>query len=197
MFGRQAVGLCRIPLRRVRARKQVPACYNPPMAVATYIFRPISAADLPRLGRWLETPHVRKWWGDPKREIELLTNDLDDPRMAMRIVELGHVPFAYVQDYDVTLWPEVYFEGLPPGSRAIDTMVGRADFLGKGHGSAYLRQRARALLAEGAPIVVIDPEASNTVARRAYKRAGFAGDTVTEIGKEKIVLMVFEDATPD
>lgn len=30
-----------------------------------YVFRPVTDADLPMLERWLNVPHVRRWWGEP------------------------------------------------------------------------------------------------------------------------------------
>jgi hypothetical protein len=51
-----------------------------------YQFRPAARRDLPMLWSWLQTPDVSSWWGDPPEQMELLRNDLDDPRMAMRIV---------------------------------------------------------------------------------------------------------------
>jgi RimJ/RimL family protein N-acetyltransferase len=51
--------------------------------------------------------------------------------------------------------------------------IGDPDMLGRGHGSAFLRRLAERLVAEGAPIVAIDPDVDNLRARRAYARAGF------------------------
>ena len=45
--------------------------------------------------------------------------------------------------------------------------------LGQGHGAAFLRLYVQALLAQGAPAVVIDPAPDNERAVRAYRRAGF------------------------
>ena len=70
-----------------------------------YRFRPVSLADLPRLRAWLQTPEVVRWWGDPAEQLELIREDLKDPRMVMCIVSFGGRPFAYVQDYAVHNWP--------------------------------------------------------------------------------------------
>jgi aminoglycoside 6'-N-acetyltransferase len=32
---------------------------------AVYTFRPLSRSDLPLVARWLATPQVIAWWGDP------------------------------------------------------------------------------------------------------------------------------------
>jgi aminoglycoside 6'-N-acetyltransferase len=89
--------------------------------------------------RWLETPEVQRWWGDPDGEISLLEEDLDDPRMTMWIVSHEGRPFAYIQDYDPHAWSLGYF-GQPPGARFIDQFIGEPDMIGRGHGSAFIRQ---------------------------------------------------------
>jgi hypothetical protein len=61
-----------------------------------YRFRPVSLADLPRLRAWLQTPEVVRWWGDPAKQLELIREDLKDPRMVMCIVSFGGRPFAFV-----------------------------------------------------------------------------------------------------
>ena len=156
-----------------------------------YAFRPAVAADLPRLGAWLRTPDVVRWWGDPQRELATLEEDLSEPRMVMRIVSYRGRPFAYVQDYAVDAWPQPHFADLPSGSRAVDAFVGEPDMIGHGHGSAFLGQLARRLIAEGAPLVAIDPDVDNLRARRAYEKAGFRGDTVVESGEGPAILMTF------
>ncbi|HYD99057.1 MAG TPA: GNAT family N-acetyltransferase [Alphaproteobacteria bacterium] len=156
-----------------------------------YSFRPARRDDLPLLRRWLRTPEVARWWGDPEEQAAMLAEDLDEPRMVMRIVCQAGRPFAYAQDYAVHLWPQPHLAGLPQGSRAIDTFIGEADMSGRGHGSAYLRLLAQRLLAEGAPAVAIDPDARNLRARRAFEKAGFRGDAVAATAEGPVVAMVF------
>jgi aminoglycoside 6'-N-acetyltransferase len=159
---------------------------------SAYSFRAAKAKDLPRLRRWLNGPEVRRWWGDPSEQFELLRGDLNEPLMMMRIVSLGGRPFAYVQDYDVRSWPQPHLSHLPKGSRAVDSFIGWPSMIGRGHGHAYLRLLAERLCAEGAPLVAIDPSEGNLRARRAYEKAGFRVETriVTEAGPA--VLMLYE-----
>jgi hypothetical protein len=96
-----------------------------------YRFRPVSLADLPRLRAWLQTPEVVRWWGDPAEQLELIREDLKDPRMVMCIVSFGGRPFAYVQDYAVHNWPQSHFKHLPAGSRAIDDAACAVSMLGE------------------------------------------------------------------
>ena len=154
-----------------------------------YIFAPVTRADFPLLDRWRSEPHVRERWELPERELEMIARDLEDGVVDMRIVQHGGRPFAYVQDYPAHHWDMPHY-AFPPGTRAIDTFLEEPDMLGRGHAARYLRARAAALLAEGFPAVVIDPDPSNERAVRAYRRAGFAGDRIApcEDGDPVIVM---------
>jgi aminoglycoside 6'-N-acetyltransferase len=158
---------------------------------ADYDFRPAAESDLPMLRRWLRAPEVVRWWGDPEREPATLAEDLANPRMAMRIVSFRARPFAYAQHYDVHSWPQPHFAALPPGTHAIDAFIGEPDMIGRGHGAAFLRLLAARLIAEGAPLVAIDPAAQNVRARRAYARAGFDGDGIVETPEGLVTVMLF------
>ena len=54
--------------------------------------------------RWLETPHVVQWWGDPDEQYALVSGDLDHPDMDQFIVALDDRPFGYIQCYDLSAW---------------------------------------------------------------------------------------------
>lgn len=162
-----------------------------PLNAGGYSFRDVVRTDLPLLRRWLRTPEVVCWWGDPDEQAALLENDLGEPRMVMHLVAFRGRAFAYVQDYDVHAWPQRHFAHLPAGSRAIDAFIGDPDMIGVGHGSAFLRLRAERLRADGAPVVAVDPDPENRRARRAYQRAGFVGDDTVETDEGPAVLMTF------
>jgi aminoglycoside 6'-N-acetyltransferase len=82
-------------------------------------------------------------------------------------------PFAYLQCYDPTNWPENGFGTLPSGTRGIDQFIGEANMVGKGHGSTMIRSFVDALLKSGTPRVVTDPDPANARAVKAYEKAGF------------------------
>ena len=130
--------------------------------LSAYSFRPATMGDLPRLRRWLHAPEVKRWWGRPSEQFELLREDLNEPRMRMRIVSFNGRPFAYAQDYEVHAWPQFHLAHLPRGARAIDSFIGWPSMIGRGHGQAYLRLLAERLCAEGAPLIAIDPAAATT-----------------------------------
>ena len=156
---------------------------------STYAFRPAAPQDLPLLQHWLRTPRSCDGGGNAEEQAVLLREDMDEPRMVMRIVCFEGRPFAYAQDYAVHVWPQPHFTHLPSGSRAIDSFIGEPDMIGRVRGSAYLKLLAERLRVEGAPVVAIDPDVDNLCARRA---AGFRGDTVVDSGEGPAILMIFD-----
>jgi aminoglycoside 6'-N-acetyltransferase len=156
-----------------------------------YAFRPMTAADLDRVSRWLKTPEVARWWGDPDEQLAILEGDLDDDRMSMFIVSYRDRPFAYIQNYDPGGWGLHPFGDLPPGARGIDQFIGEPDMLNRGHGSAFIRAHAEDLFAAGAPVVGTDPDPSNARAVRAYRKAGFeALREALDTESERVLLML-------
>jgi aminoglycoside 6'-N-acetyltransferase len=156
-----------------------------------YQFRRFTRADLRMVAGWLRTPEVVRWWGVSEREEILLAQDLDEPLMRQWIVEHRRRPFAYAQAYPAKAWPQSHLAHLPDGAMAVDVFVGEPAMLGRGHGRRFLRLIAELLLAEGAPVVAIDPVLNNHRARRAFGHAGFVEEGVFETETGPVVLMLY------
>jgi aminoglycoside 6'-N-acetyltransferase len=154
-----------------------------------YAFRSMSSADLPLIRRWLATPEVVRWWGDPSQQYALVSGDLDDPDMDQFIVALDRRPFGYIQSYSLSTWNQGFGEQ-PAAARGIDQFIGEPDMVGCGHGSSFIRQFADTLLRSGTPRVVTDPDPANIRAVRAYQKAGFERDRVVDTPDGPALLMV-------
>jgi aminoglycoside 6'-N-acetyltransferase len=139
--------------------------------MASYQFRPMSADDLPLVRDWLRVPHVREWWHDAD-DFEFVSGDLGHHDMAQLIVSLGERPFGYLQCYRIGDW-HAGFGPQPDGTRGIDQFISDPGMVGRGHGSAFIRQFIEGLLDSGTPRIVIDPSPTNPRAIRAYEKAGF------------------------
>ena len=144
---------------------------------ADYVFHPMTRGDLALVRRWLETPEVMRWWGQPDEQYALVSGDLDHPDMDQFIVAIDDHPFAYVQCYGL-------------GTRAIDQFIGEPDMIGQGHGSGFIRQFADTLLASRLPRIVTDPDPDNARAIRAYAKAGFQNDRLVDTPDGLALLMV-------
>jgi aminoglycoside 6'-N-acetyltransferase len=154
-----------------------------------YAFRPMTAADLPLVRRWLALPHVREWWGDPAEQYALVSGDLEEPAMDQFIVSEADTDFGYLQCYDLTAWNSG-FRTQPEGTRGIDLFIGEPDMIERGHGSALIRCFVDIRLKDGAPRIVTDPDPLNTRAVRAYEKAGFEKAGMVDTPDGPALLMV-------
>jgi aminoglycoside 6'-N-acetyltransferase len=154
-----------------------------------YAFRPMTSDDLPMIRRWLETPEVARWWGDPDQQYALVSGDLDHPDMDQFIVAADDRPFGYLQCYALSAW-NLGFGPQPLAARGVDQFIGEPGMIGRGHGSAFIRQFGDSLLASGIPRIVTDPDPENVRAVRAYAKAGFQSERVVETPDGLALLMV-------
>jgi aminoglycoside 6'-N-acetyltransferase len=147
-----------------------------------YRFRDVRPEDFPLLAKWLAEPHVARWWGDVTEELAGIEEAMTSVETRPLIVELDGKPIAYLQSYDPHLEEGHPYQDQPKGTMGMDITIGVSDLIGKGHGSAIIRQFAADLFADGAVRIVIDPHPDNAAAIRAYEKAGFRYlDTRTSI----------------
>ena len=83
-------------------------------------------------------------------------------------------PAGYIQSWlPVQYESERWAKNLTPDTPGIDIFVGPAEMTGKGVASRAIRAFVPQLFAGTAPRVIIDPDAGNIRALRAYAKAGF------------------------
>lgn len=160
------------------------------MADSDYVFHAMSTTDLPLVLNWLNQPHVAQWWGDAHEQFELVSGDLDAGAMDQFIVTMKDRPFAYIQCYDPTAWPDNGLGSHPRGTRGVDQFIGESDLINRGHGSAFIRSFIERVLTAGAPRVITDPHLQNHRAVRAYEKAGFARAHIVDTPDGPSLLMV-------
>jgi aminoglycoside 6'-N-acetyltransferase len=160
------------------------------MVAHAYAFRAMTADDLPLIRDWLAEPHVAAWWGDPKEQFALVHGDLGHPAMKQFIVTVDGRSFGYLQCYDPAAWPEGGLGVQPAGTRGIDQFIGEPAMIEQGHGSAFIRAFVGALLNNGAPRAVTDPDPGNARAIRAYEKAGFRQQRLVATCDGPALLMV-------
>jgi RimJ/RimL family protein N-acetyltransferase len=149
-----------------------------PAAIA---FRPLQSADFPLLLRWLNTPHVRRWWQhDPSTLAEVTVKYT--PLVTGREPTAGYLmlyeqrPIGYIQAYRIADYPE-YAQAIQveEGAAGVDLFIGEVKFVHRGVGAAVLRVFLCDIVfaLPGVTYCVIGPAASNASAIRAYAKAGF------------------------
>ena len=143
-------------------------------------FRELRAPDLDLMHRWLNAPHVRRWWyaeGTSHREIEeeYLPRIEGHEAVESFVILRENKPIGFVQSYEISHDEE--YAGLVgvEDSAGLDMFIGEAEYLYQGLGQHIIR----GFLSEhvfsdpGVKVCVIGPEPKNDAARRAYGKAGF------------------------
>ena len=143
-------------------------------------FEPIAQQHRVLLMAWLSAPHARAWWGEPKEQVQLIYDNERTGESQGFIASIEGEPFAYVQCWACEAQSAEAMVDAPwladqaPGTMGIDITIGPPNMLGKGLGSLAVRALADRLFADGVPRVIIDPDAENLRAVRAYEKAGFS-----------------------
>ncbi|WP_199702423.1 GNAT family N-acetyltransferase [Jiangella rhizosphaerae] len=150
----------------------------------TFTFRPLTRADFALLRRWLEQPHVARWWNHETTP-EALDRDFGGTADGTSPGEdllalLDGVPVGLVQRSRLADFAEYRDEfaaltDVPDGAVTIDYLVGDPGRVGRGLGTAMIG----AVVADtwrahpDAPAIVVAVVAANTASWRALEKAGF------------------------
>jgi len=143
-------------------------------------FRRLRASDLTLMHRWLNAPHVRRWWyaeGNSYGEIEEHYLPAIESREATKPYVILHKekPIGYVQSYlnsdDADYASLVDVED----SAGVDLFIGEPEYLYRGLGSHVIRRflSEQVFSDPEIKVCVIGPEPKNGAAIRAYEKAGF------------------------
>jgi aminoglycoside 6'-N-acetyltransferase len=151
------------------------------MAQRAYQFRPMTAGDLPLMRQWLESPHMREWWGEPETELGYIRDMIEGRDTTRPFIfsadgePLGYIQYWFVGDHRNPTWiaDHPWLTELPADAVGVDLSVGDADKLAQGVGSGALRAFAQGLVRQGYRTIIIDPDSANRRAVRACEKAGF------------------------
>lgn len=149
--------------------------------IAKPVLRPLTEADLSMAAEWIGRPHWQEWWDDPDEAIARIRDKIEG-RDTTRpfIFEIDGRPVGYVQYWFVAdqrtsehLTDYPWLALLPDDTVGVDISIGDEADLSKGIGSTVVRMMAQMLWEDGHREIIIDPDAGNARAVRAYEKAGF------------------------
>lgn len=149
-------------------------------------FALLAESHFPLLLKWLEAPHVKKWWDqDVTYTMDLvrekyssyikgykLINGAQKPIQGF-IIHNNQNPVGYIQIYNAYDFPRSKsLLDLPENLGAFDIFIGEAAALQQGLGSKAILEF---LKLHGNPYTHIfaDPDSNNVAAVKCYERAGF------------------------
>lgn len=148
--------------------------------------RPVTPADVTLLEGWLNKDYIRKWYGDPEDWLAEIRNDGGEFGWLHHFIVMhGDTPIGFCQYYDCAKTPGGFeWEHEPPGTFAIDYLIGEEAYLKQGYGSVILRLLCGYIGARENPAqFVADPVPENADSIRLLLRNGFTLDPATGLYK--------------
>lgn len=158
-------------------------------------FLPLQCDHFSLLHRWLNSPHVAKYW---KRERLVSLDDItakyssyvkgykqtDHPAKEIQkpihpfIITYEGQPIGYIQCYNAYDFPRennISIEGadFPESLASLDLYIGETEALGKGLGPVIITSFIEEYIWPFFSACFLDCAGDNKRARRAYKKAGF------------------------
>jgi len=151
---------------------------------AVYL-RAMTHSDLPALTRWLQEPHVRRWWhNDGEPSMERVTETYG-PRVdgrtptRMWVVEVNGRSVGFVQDYRIRDYPGFALLTPDPDAIGLDYAIGEPGWAGRGLGArmlwAWMQDAQRRF--PDATSYFAAPDHANTASLRILDKAGFTRGT--------------------
>lgn len=172
-------------------------------------FKPLANTHFENLLKWLQKPHVKKWWdADLNYTPELIQEKygsyvdgykkIGSERKPIHafIIYFDDTPIGYIQYYNAYDFPRDGYQlnNLPNSLAAIDMFIGDEDYLGKGIGTKSLELFLNSHVFTEFDYAFVDPALTNIFAIESYSKAGFK--IVRSSSKEQIFLML-RDKSPN
>jgi len=149
-------------------------------------FAPLAESHFPLLLKWLQAPHIKKWWDqDVTYTLELVREKyssyikgykfMDGQQKPIQsfIIHNNQNPVGYIQIYNAYDFPRSKpLSGLPENLGAFDIFIGEEEAKKQGLGSKALSEFLR-LHDNQYFQIFADPDSNNVAAVKCYEKAGF------------------------
>jgi len=144
-------------------------------------FRPLSYADLPLMHHWLNEGEAFTWYGRKPTTLEEITAEYTptiehtEPVSGF-VILIDTQPAGYIQWYLTHDHPDYARQvSVPLDSAGVDLFIGDDQYLHRGLGPAIMREFLRDVVFTDPRVgrCIVDPDERNTIAIRAYEKAGF------------------------
>ena len=148
----------------------------------------MDASDVERVFRWLQQPHVKKWWDDGDDSISKVEDHYFNAS--------DHVVSNHVERYILLSEegdPAGYFQyyALPNNVIGIDQFIGEESCINKGLGTSAVTLFSNLIIDACHPSsIVVDPDPANTRAIRCYEKAGFRFYKIEKLPGNKLAYMM-------
>jgi RimJ/RimL family protein N-acetyltransferase len=107
-----------------------------------FAMRPMTEGDLPDVTRWINTPHVARWWDDHRSAEQVAAHYGPgiggEDAVRYRVWEVNGRSVGFGQDYRIADHPEFALLCGRPDAIGYDYVIGEAAFFGRGLGTKLL-----------------------------------------------------------
>ncbi|MGZ8717693.1 MAG: GNAT family N-acetyltransferase [Aeromicrobium sp.] len=147
----------------------------------SFVFRPMTTADIPELVRWMAADHAQPWFGEEPRTVERArehyAGELEGSSATrMWIVVVEGRDIGYIQDYPVVAYDDYSVRVQDLEAIAFDFLIGEPDLVDRGIGTQMITAFCRDVLCRDypeAPRFVASPDVRNARSIRALEKCGF------------------------
>jgi aminoglycoside 6'-N-acetyltransferase len=145
-----------------------------------FSIRPMTPGDFHDVARWVNEPHVARWW-DEHRSLEQVTAYYgaalrgEDPTR-MWVWEVNGRSVGFAQDYRISDHPDYALLSARPDAIGVDYAVGEPAFVGRGLGTSLLWVFLRDIVWPAYPGVgefFAAPDHRNVASLRVLAKLGF------------------------
>lgn len=146
-----------------------------------FAVRPMTPGDVPEVARWVNEPHVARWWGEARRtEAEIARHYgpalRGEEPLRVWVWEVNGRSVGFAQDYRVGDHPEYALLTARPDAVGVDYGIGEPAFVGRGLGTSLLWVFLRDIVwpaYPGAGELFAAPDHRNVASRRVLAKLGF------------------------
>lgn len=166
-------------------------------------FMPLKQKYFPLLHKWMNTPHVHKWWGegriwsisDIQHKYDSYVNNYKlvngEKKSIHSYVVQFDKPVGYIQYYcihDFSKERDIKLRCLPKLTAALDLYIGEKDYIGKGLGSEIIEQFLYRHVWKQFDYCIVDPEKENEASIQCFSRAKFK--TIPQLTSSENIYMM-------
>ncbi len=144
----------------------------------------IEDKDIPLFKKWLNLPHVSKWYREPQDWIkEIEQRDRKFSFIHYFIVEAEGQKIGFCQFYEYCKSGEIWHGDIETeGTYSIDYLIGNVNFLKKGYGKATIKSLVAVIKTiKNAKRIIVQPESDNKASCSTLLSSGFCFDKTNEL----------------
>ena len=134
--------------------------------------------DFALLRKWIKSPHITEWWGDPVKNIKEMSEPATGGGEAL--IKTSNQPVGYVR-WQIPSQEDLQAAGLddlPDSVVDIDIAIGEESYLGQGIASKALQLLINRTLTSDVPMIMMCTSINNTRAIKSFEKAGFTRDRI-------------------